>query len=76
MILAGRSFLDPFMLFMFHVCLCYAVLSDHCSLMVTCWERADLLTLFCVVLSCVLSLSLMCLVHIRTKREVGTVKHV
>ena len=42
---------------MFRVCLCCAVLSVPCSLVVTCWERADLLALLCVVLYCVLSLS-------------------
>ena len=30
-----------FLLFVFRVC--HAVLSDHCSLVVTCWERADFL---------------------------------
>ena len=42
-----------FLLFMFHICLCYTVLSAPGSLAVTCWERADLLTLLCVVFSCV-----------------------
>ena len=32
---------------MFNVCLSYAILSVPCSLVVTCWERTDLL---CVVL--------------------------
>ena len=41
-------------LFMFHVCLCYAVLSVPCSRVIACWERADLLAHFmCVVFSCV-----------------------
>ena len=40
-----------FMLFLFHVC--NAVLFVHCSLVVTCWERADLLALLCVMFSCV-----------------------
>ena len=31
------------MLFMFHVCLYYRVLSIPCSLVITCWGRADLL---------------------------------
>ena len=30
----------------FHVCLCYAVLSVCCSLVITCWERADLMLCF------------------------------
>ena len=46
-----------FLLFMFHDCLYYTVLSVPCSLVITCWERAGLLALLCVVFSCVLSLS-------------------
>ena len=38
---------------MFHVCLCYAVLSVPCSLVITCWKRAGPLALLCVVFSCV-----------------------
>ena len=38
---------------MFHVYLCYAVLPVLCSLVITCWERADPLTLQCVMFSCV-----------------------
>ena len=34
-------------------CLYYAVLSVPCSLVSTCWERTDILTLLCVVYSCV-----------------------
>ena len=34
------------MLFMFHICLCLAVLSVPCCLLIPCWERADLLALF------------------------------
>ena len=44
--LLGGSFL----LFMFRVCLVF--LSVHCSLVVTCWERADLLTLLFVMFYC------------------------
>ena len=33
--------------------LCYAVLSVPCNLVITCWEKADLLALLCVVFSCV-----------------------
>ena len=40
------------MLFVFGVCLCHVVLSVPCSFVVTCWEAADLLALFCVTLSC------------------------
>ena len=38
---------------MVHVCLCYIVLSVPCSLLITCWESADLLALLCVLFSCV-----------------------
>ena len=33
----------------------------HCNLVITCWKMADLLALLCVMLSCVLSLSIWCL---------------
>ena len=36
---------------MFRVC--HAFLSVHCSLVVTCWERANLLALLCVLFYCV-----------------------
>ena len=42
-----------FLKFMFHVCLYYTVLSVPCSIVITCWERADLLVLLCVMFSCV-----------------------
>ena len=35
------------------LCVCHAVLSVHCSLVVTCWERTNLLTLLYVKFSCV-----------------------
>ena len=35
--------------FMFRVCLRYAVLSVSCSLMIICWERADPLNFLCVM---------------------------
>ena len=41
-----------FLIFMFHVCL-YYVLSVPCSLVITCWERADLLAILCVIFPCV-----------------------
>ena len=51
--------MDPFLLFMFHVCLCYTVLSVPCSVLINCWEKgADLLALLYVVFSCVLFLLL------------------
>ena len=38
---------------MFQVCLYYAALSVPYSLTITCWEKADLLALLCVIFSCV-----------------------
>ena len=46
-------FCGSFLLFMFRVC--HAFLSDHCCLVVTCWEGADPLALVCDVLLCFLS---------------------
>ena len=37
---------------LFCVCLCHIVLSVSCSLMFTCWERADVLALVYVAFSC------------------------
>ena len=63
--------MDRFLLIMLHVCVCYAVVSVPCSLVVTCWERADIFAVLFVELchfpKCVL-------VHIRIKDEVGAVK--
>ena len=42
-----------FLLVMFHACLWFTVLSVHCSTLVTCLERADLLALLCAVFSCI-----------------------
>ena len=53
-------FYGSFLLVMFHVCLCYAVLTAPCYLVITCWERTDLLALLCVVFSRVLTLSHVC----------------
>ena len=56
---------------MLPVGVCRAAVSFPCSLVVTCWERADLLAVvfvvFCHFPKCVL-------VHIRIKGEVGAVK--
>ena len=58
-------------IFVLHVGVCCVVVSVPCSLVVTCWERADLLAVRFVVFShfpkCVL-------VHIKIKGEVGAVK--
>ena len=58
---------------MLNVGVCCNVVSVHCSLVVTCWERAYLLSVVCVVFchfpKCVL-------VHIRIKGEVCAVKPV
>ena len=43
--------------FVICVCVYYSVLSVPSSLVVTCWEGADLLALLCVMFSCVLPLS-------------------
>ena len=51
-VLRGCFFCGSFLLFMFHVCLCYVILSVSCSLVTTCWDRTDLLALLCVVISC------------------------
>ena len=45
------GFCGSFLLFMFHVC--HAFLSVHCSLMVTCWEKAYLFALLCMMFYCV-----------------------
>ena len=56
---------------MLHVGVFFAVVTVPCSLVVTCWEGADLLAVvivvFCHFPKCVL-------VHIRIKGEVGAVK--
>ena len=46
-------FCGSFLLFMFYVSLCYATLSVPCSLIITYWEKFDLLALLCVTFSCV-----------------------
>ena len=56
---------------MLHVGLCCAVVSVPCSLVVTCWERADLLAVVFVVF-CHFPKYVM--VHTRIKGEVGAVK--
>ena len=43
--------MEPLLLVMVRVC--HVVLSVHRSLVVTCWERANLLTLLYVMFSCV-----------------------
>ena len=64
-------FCGSILLVMLHVGVCCAVVSVPCSLVVTFWERADVLAVVFVV---VLSLSQMCPGHIRIKGEVGAVK--
>ena len=53
--------MDLFLLFMFRVC--HVVLFDHCSLVITCWKRADLLALLCVAFACVLTPDLCLLLY-------------
>ena len=47
--------MDHFCYITFRVC--HAFLSVHCNLVVTCWERANLLALLFVMFACDLSLS-------------------
>ena len=49
------------LLFAFVVCFCYTTLSVSCCLVVTCWEKADLLGLLCVMFFVFMSLSHMVL---------------
>ena len=56
---------------MLHDDVCCAAVSVPCSLVVTCWERADLLAVVCVVFY---HFSKCVLVYIRIKREDGAVK--
>ena len=58
---------------MLHKGVCCAVMSVPCNLVVTCWERADLLAVVFVVLC---HLPKYVLVHIRIKGEVGAMKMV
>ena len=44
----------------FYVCVCHAFLPVHSSLVVTCWERANLLALLFAMFSCVFSLTFPC----------------
>ena len=64
-------FCGSLLLVMLHVGLCCAGVSVSCSLMVTSWERADLMAVvfvvFCHFPKCVL-------VHTRIKGEVGAIK--
>ena len=43
--MAGLLLWILLVIFMLRVCLCYTVLSVPCSLVITCWERANLLAL-------------------------------
>ena len=64
-------FCGSFLLVMRHVGVCCAVVSVPCSLVVTCWERADLLAVVCDVFC---NFPKIVLVHIIIKGEVGAVK--
>ena len=48
-----KAVLLLWILFVICVSLSYTILSVTCSLVITCWERADLLALLCVMFSCV-----------------------
>ena len=45
---------------MFHIIICYAVLSVPCNLVINFWERDDLLALSRVVFSCMFITFLYC----------------
>ena len=46
--------MDPFCyLCLTSVLILLSVLSVHCSLIITCWEKTDLLALLCVMIPCV-----------------------
>ena len=45
--------MNSFLLFVFHVYHYYAAISVYCSLVITCWERTDLLALLCLMFPCV-----------------------
>ena len=64
-------FCGSFLLVMLHIGVCCAVVSVPCSLVVTCWERADLLTVKFVVFCHFPKYVSVC---IRIKGEVGVVK--
>ena len=53
-----RCFFCGSFLFVFLVCRVF--LSGHCSLVVTSWERDDLLALLCVVFNCVFYVPMWC----------------
>ena len=63
--------MDRFLLVMFHAGMCCAVMYVPISLVVTCWERADLLAALFVVFC---HFPKRVLVHIRIKGEVGALK--
>ena len=46
-------YVKSFLFFMFQVRLYYTDLSVTCSLVITCWERADILALLYMMFSCV-----------------------
>ena len=46
--------------FCYYVYVCHAFLSVHCSLVVNCWKRADLLALLYVMFIVFSTLSLWC----------------
>ena len=49
----GVSFVDLFCYLCFRFFLYYTIVSVSCSLVITCWERADLLTLLSVLFPCI-----------------------
>ena len=45
----SKVVLRLWIILLFMSCVCHAFASVHCCLVVTCWERADLLALVCDV---------------------------
>ena len=44
--------MDPFLLFMFHVCPSYTALPVSCNIVFTCWDMANILALLCLMNPC------------------------
>ena len=60
LLIFNKGICGSFLLVMLHVGVCCAVVSVPCCLVVTCWERVDLLAVEYVVFFSALSLFQMC----------------
>ena len=67
-------FCGSFLFAMLHVSVCCDALSVPCSPVVTCWKRADLSAVICVVFFVLCHFPKCVLVHVRFKGEVGAAK--